>query len=373
VKAIGVITYHQSINYGANLQAYALQEVLKGMGYVPEIIDYNNPHMRWASLSRLRWLRHIAWRNIARLLAGTERQERTKRFRQRCMRMSTRQYSDLEALHSDPPSYDAYVTGSDQVWNPFIQGNDPSYFLTFAPVGRRRISYAASFGLSRIPDQFITRYGEWLNQIHYLSTREAEGKRIIKQLTGREAEVTLDPTLLLDERHWREIAVPYDTDEPYILCYHMPGDKVVDRSINEIARHVSTLMGWGIVSIGQREYMGLVPWRRSVFNAGPAEFLGLVQNASFIVTNSFHGTAFAVNYKKPFAIPVNLTIPPERTRNSRIASLLRMLELEDRLVPAGERMQEGYVPDIDYRRAGMMLQEQRQKSIDFLRDSLEGA
>ncbi len=373
MKTIGVITYHESINYGANLQAYALQKVLKVMGYDPEIIDYNNPQMFWASLSRLHWLRHVAWRNIARLLVGTERQEKTKRFRQKYMRISTRQYSDLETLHSEPPCYDAYVTGSDQVWNPFIQGNDPSYFLTFAPAGRRRISYAASFGLSRIPGQFTTQYGEWLSQIHCLSTRELEGKQIVKQLTGREAEVTLDPTLLLGEQHWREIAVPYDTGKPYVLCYYMPGDKVVDRSIDEIGRQVSTLMGWDIVSTGQKEYMRLVPWRRSIFGAGPDEFLGLIQNASFIVTNSFHGTAFAVNYRKPFVIPVNLALPPERARSSRITSLLSMLELEDRLVPAGESLKAGYVLDIDYRRSEIMLQKQRQKSIDFLRSALEGA
>lgn len=373
MKTIGVITYHESINYGANLQAYALQEVLRGMGYAPEVIDYNAPQMFCASLSRLHWLRHVAWCNIARLLVGTERQEKTKRFRQKHMRISPRQYCDLETLHSEPPCYDAYVTGSDQVWNPFIQGNDPSYFLTFAPVGRRRIAYAASFGLSRIPDQFTTQYREWLSRIHYLSTRELEGKLIIKELTGREAEVTLDPTLLLDEQHWCRIAVPYDTDRPYILCYYMPGDKLVNRSIDEIARQVSTLTGWDIVSIGQKEYMRLVPWRRSIFDAGPDDFIGLVQNASFIVTNSFHGTAFAANYGKPFAIPVNPALPPERALSSRITSLLRILGLEDRLVPAGESLPAGYILDVDYREAGMILQQERQKSIDFLRNALEGA
>lgn len=372
MKTIGVITYHKSINYGANLQACALQMALTEMGYVPECINYHNQQMWLSSVPRVRQLRHITWRNISRSLAGTEREEKTKEFRSKYLQISATQYSELEALHSTPPQYDAYITGSDQVWNPYIQGNDPSYFLTFAPRGRRRIAYAASFGIKKIPEQFINNYRKWLSRIQYLSTREIEGKEIIKQLIGRDVEVTLDPTLLIDQEQWRQIAIPYDDDKPYILCYYMPGDKVVNRSITDIARQVSTHTGWNVISIGQKEYMRLIPWKRAIFDAGPAEFLGLIQNASFIVTNSFHGTAFSVIYQKPFIVPVNSTLPAEKALHSRITSLLRTIKLEDRLIPSGEGLAEKIAIDMDYEAAELRIQQERQRSIDFLKYALKG-
>lgn len=371
MTTIGTITYHKTSNYGGILQAYALQKTLVDMGHVSEIIDYWNPQIRIAAFSRYRRVRHFVWHGLVkRMLVGIERQKRTEEFRRKYLRLSVRDYSDVETLHSDPPLYDAYITGSDQVWNPSIHNRDSSYFLTFAPPGKTRISYAASFGASQIQNRFVSDYEKWLKQIHYLSTRELEGKQIIEQLTGRDADILLDPTLLLDQEQWRRIAIPYESSKPYILCYYMPGDREVNKSITELARQVSTLTGWGAICIGQKEYMRLHPWRRSIFNAGPAEFLGLFQNASFVVTNSFHGTAFSVNYRKPFLVPINQELPPGKALSSRITTLLKTLKLEHRLLPVGERLPVENVLDMDYQAAATILQQEKQRAIDFLRNAL---
>lgn len=371
MTTIGTITYHESINYGAILQAYALQKILDDIGHISEIIDYCNPQRGITALSRYRRVRHFVWQGIVkRMSVGMERQKRTKEFRLKYLRLSARKYYDAETLHSAPPLYDAYITGSDQVWNPRINNNDSSYFLTFAPPGKRRISYAASFGFSQIQDRFVSDYEEWLKQIHYLSSREVEGKQIIEQLIGRDAEIVLDPTLLLDQEQWNRIAVSYKCPKPYILCYYMSGDKKVNKSITELARQVSTLTGWGVICIGQKEYMRLHPWRRSIFDAGPAEFLGLFQNASFVVTNSFHGIAFSVNYRKPFFAPINQSLLPEKALSSRIITLLKTLKLEHRLLPVGEGLPSESVLDVDYQPVEMILQEEKQRSIDFLRNAL---
>jgi len=371
MRTVGTITYHRTINYGAILQAYALQRTLAAIGYVAEIIDYWDPRTEIAAFSHYRRVRHLIWHSLVKkMLVGTKRQRRTEEFRRGYLRLSERRYSDPETLRTDPPLYDAYITGSDQVWNPHIHNNDSSYFLTFAPPGKRRISYAASFGVSRIPDRFVSEYKKWLKQIHCLSVREVEGKQIIKQLTGRDAELVLDPTLLLDQEQWRRIAVPYESSKPYILCYYMPGDKKVNKSITELARQVSTLTDWKVIRIGQKEYMRLHPWRHGVFDAGPREFLGLFQNASFIVTNSFHGTAFAVNYRKPFLVPINQDLPPEKKLTSRITTLVKMLRLEHRLVRVGERLLGENVLDVDYQAVAAILEQERQKAIAFLRRSL---
>jgi len=371
MMTIGTITYHESINYGAILQAYALQKILVDMGHISEIIDYCNPQRGITALSRYHRVRHFVWQGIVkRTSVGRERQKRTKEFRLKHLRLSARKYYDAETLHSAPPLYDAYITGSDQVWNPRNNNNDSSYFLTFAPPGKRRISYAASFGISQIQDRFVSDYGEWLKQIHCLSSREIEGKQIIEQLTGLDAEIVLDPTLLLNQDQWRRIAISYKSPKPYILCYYMPGDKRVNKSITKLARQVSILTGWEIICIGQKEYMRLHPWRHSIFDAGPAEFLGLFQNASFVVTNSFHGIAFSVNYKKPFFVPINQSLLLENALSSRITTLLKILKLENRLLPVEEDLPSESILDVNYKPIEMILQEEKQKSIGFLRNAL---
>lgn len=370
---IGIITYHLSTNYGAVLQVYALQKVLANMGYSSEIIDYNNPKKALSSLPHYRRIQHFMWHKVVKkMLVGTKRQKRTDEFRQKHLQISTKKYLDSKTLHLDPPYYDAYITGSDQVWNPKIHNNDSSYFLTFAPKGKRRISYAASFGVSKIPDRFADDYTKWLNQIDYLSTREIEGQQIIKKLTGRQAEITLDPTLLLEQEEWNQIADPYKSSKSYILCYYMPGDKLVNESITQLAQQVSSFTGWKIINIGQKEYMRLNPLINSIFDAGPAQFLGLFQNASFVVTNSFHGTAFSINYKKPFFVPINLSLPPEKALSSRITTLLETLNLEHRLVPAGKDLPKVDIFEMDYQTADTILQQKKQISIEFLRNALRG-
>ena len=371
MTSIGTITYHDSINYGAVLQAYALQKILSDMGHVSEIIDYRPPQRGVRVLSRFYRFRHFVWQLVSRkMIAGEERRKKTEEFRSKYIRLSSSKYFDAKTLHSTPPLYDAYITGSDQVWNPRINDDDSSYFLTLAPPGKTRISYAASFGVSQIPSRFVRDYGEWLNQIHWLSTREIEGRDIVEQLSGRNAEIVLDPTLLLNKEQWQGIAAVCESSIPYILSYYMPGDKKVNTSITKIARQISSYTGWNVICIGQKEYMRFLPWKHSIFDAGPAEFLSLIKNASFIVTNSFHGTSFSINFKKPFLVPINQALLPEKTLSSRITSLLKTLKLEHRLLPVREKASVESMLDLDYQPVEPILKIERQKSIKFLKNAL---
>lgn len=373
MKTIGTITFHDATNYGALLQAYALQKTLGGMGHVSEIIDYCSPQRGLIGLSRFHRMKHFLWDKVVkRVLGGTKRRKHTEDFRRRHLCLSTKKYVSAETLHLDPPRYDAYITGSDQVWNPTTSSNDSSYFLSFAPPGKRLIAYGASFGVSKLKAKYISDYQGRIKRIHWLSTREIEGRSIIYKLTGRDAEIVLDPTLLIKQEQWSHVAIPYDTSAPYILCYYMPGDKEVNRSITMLAQQVASLSGWKIICIGQKEYIRFYPGRRSVFNAGPAEFLGLLQNASFVVTNSFHGTAFSINFKKPFIVPINMNLPPGKALNSRITSLLKAVGLEDRQLPAGSNLIKKDQLEVDFSEATVRLEKERMKSIAFLHNALQG-
>lgn len=370
--SIGVLTFHRTVNYGGVLQAYALQTVLKSMGYNAEIIDYFDYSRDLASLSLFHRAKHIVWHEIVKkMIAGSVRENRTEQFRCDNLRFSKHKYTNAKALHANPPLYDAYITGSDQVWNPRNNCNDSSYFLTFAPGGKRRIAYAASFGVSQLQDRNVKDYAAWLKHIDFISTREIEGKQIVGQLNGRDAQVTLDPTLLLGKEQWSKVAVPYRTQKPYVLCYYMPGDKKVNDNINRLASFVSQLTGWDIVGIGQKEYMRFHPFRRNLVMSGPAEFLGLFQNASFVVTNSFHGTAFAVNFRIPFLVPINRALSPDKALSSRITTLVKVLGLEDRLVDIGSGLPGNKCLELNFKTAEKLLFQETQRSLSFLQKALD--
>ena len=149
MKTVGIITFHTTINYGGILQAYALQKVLEILGYHPEIIDYYDYRKDLEKLSATRRLLHLAWHGLVKkIIVGTERERRTDDFRRRYLWLSQRKFNNAYALRSAPPNYDAYITGSDQVWNPRVTGGrpDPAYFLGFGEASVRRIAYAPSFG-----------------------------------------------------------------------------------------------------------------------------------------------------------------------------------------------------------------------------------
>ena len=152
MKKIGTITFHNSINYGAILQTYALQKCLTDLGYDSEVIDYRNSYLI-KNMSLCRRIVHYAWHEIfKRILAGETRRKKTIKFLNKHIRISKNTYHNASQLHETPPIYDVYITGSDQVWNPNIRGADCSYFLTFAPAEKLRISYAPSFGLPILKD-----------------------------------------------------------------------------------------------------------------------------------------------------------------------------------------------------------------------------
>jgi len=373
MQSAGILTFHTTINYGGVLQAYALQTVLADMGCNAEIIDYFDSEGDLSSLSPLRRLKHLVWHGLVKkMLVGTVREQRTEKFRRDHLKLSARKYSDAALLHAEPPVYDVYITGSDQVWNPVNNHGDSSYFLSFAPAGKRLVSYAASFGVSNLDAGYAEGYGHWLKCFDFLSTREFEGKEIIYRLTGRDAEVLPDPTLLLNREQWKRVTAPYQPSRPYILCYYMPGDKKVNRHITQLSDKLARKTGWEVISIGQKEYMRLHPFRKTALTSGPSEFVGAFQNASFVITNSFHGTAFAANFKVPFVVPINRAIPPEQALSSRITTLLRILQLECRLIDVDQPISEALPLEVDFENAAERLENERKRAFAFLSNVLKG-
>lgn len=377
---IGIITILKVNNYGAELQAYATQAVLKRLGYDAEIIDYlfyknkghkpsrkSKPVFPFSLPAKAKeWLypKYMAWKSVFDKRTRRQREQRFEAFHKENTSMSLT-YHSIDELYAAKMDYDVYLTGSDQVWNPGLYSSLDPYFLDFAPVGCKRIAYASSFGVSAIPEYAKEYYRKHLTGYAAIGVREKDAVDIVKEMTGRKAEWVLDPTLLLTRDEWLTVAKPYPIQGDYILIYELTPCPYV----RQLAEHYHSTKGWQMVRIckstNQEEKDGEII---NITDAGPAEFLTLIANASLVITNSFHGTAFSINFNRDF-----YTVLPMRKRNnSRQQSLLRLFGLTERLLAEGSPIPDISSSAIDYKATNQRLSEERDKSVNFLKRAIDG-
>lgn len=324
---IGIITFHRAANYGAVLQAYALQHTLEGLGVQTEMVDYKNKEIEefYNPLS-LKGNKVKALVKIA--LFGAIRHKRNQvfgAFVEKYLHVSKKVYHNCEELAQAEKLYDAFVTGSDQVWNTDCAGFDPAYFLTFVSQEKKKNSYAASFGFPKIPDGYEAEYRSRLSHYNNISVRENSGREIVKRLTGREVPVVLDPTLLLSGSDWESIAQEIPR-KGYILVYN------VLRSDGTLAyaRKLSKEKGLPVVYLNDKWFENR-DFEHAV-SASPEEFLGYFKQADYIVTSSFHGTVFSIIFRRPFVSDVNIVMEDKLKKNERAGQLLSALGLTERIL-----------------------------------------
>jgi hypothetical protein len=364
-------------NYGTVLQLYALQEAVKGLGYEYEVIDYSPAHPAHENIAQRlirrvpEFLDHPSDAAQALFLKVAMRHpKRTVKFRaflNNHMNIGEKKYKSCEDLESDPPAYDAFVCGSDQIWNPRCYGNDPTFFLAFAP-RPQRVAYAPSIGLSRIQDDQRDTMKSLLEGITHLSVREKAGAEIIKQLTGRKASVVLDPTLLLEAETWSHISSPVNRNRPYILCYFLESDDYARKFVFQLARQNSHDVVFILLNYRDLFYRNIIKIR----DAGPKDFLGLIRNASVVCTDSFHATAFSVQFRRPFYSFRRYTGNAPAQTFSRIENLLETVNLTSRIL--GRDSAHPREPlAISFSDADTRLHEERKRSLEYLSNSLYAA
>lgn len=332
---VGILTFHNTVNYGGVLQALALQQVVTSLGFTPLVIDYHGGAAASRSGTRLKRLVRPGVYLINDLLGAALRRQRTADFRDQFFATKTRSYHQARELHDDPPVVSALIVGSDQVWNPEIIGRDSSYFLDFAGQGTVRIAYAASIGLNRLPADCGPMWRKGISSLHHVSVREPDASTIVRELTGREAPVVLDPTLLLPLTFWDSIAGS-SVSKGHVLSYTLPGDRGAERVVRQISMAASSATHLPWIRVGDREVRRLIEPSKSPRGVGPKEFLSLLMGASYVVTNSFHGTALAISAGVPFTAVVPKPSGGAIPRSGRVVSLLKSLGLADRLVAVGD-------------------------------------
>lgn len=366
---VSIITILDNTNYGTYLQALATGMAIKSLGHEVEIIHYTRPCMTPKGNSKaiyedrgfIRWF----YRCVLKYSRKSYQLKKLDMDFLKCYLPVTSEYIGFKPLVVNPPQADVYITGSDQVWNSFYnRGIDKSYYLDFVPEGKKRISYAASIGMPNFPENEVDETKRLLEKYQYITVRELSAKKILESL-GVASEVVLDPTLLLDKVAWSEIAERYafKEPEPYLLTYSVEYGKE-DSYIKHYAKLIAEKKGLKLyhITYGGKPFDN---YYDKVFTyATPDQFLNLMLHASFIVVSSFHGTAFSINFNKPF-----ITVSPKKF-NSRVMSLLQITGLESRVVTDDSRSIDSF-GDIDYFSVNKILDGERKKSLAILNKMLK--
>jgi hypothetical protein len=320
IKKVGIITIYSVYNYGAMLQAYALSKYIESIGYDSEIIDYR-PYALCRDYD-------FYWKDLLldpRNALGTLKQSMTKRkqfirfkdFLKKDIPTSLTRYGHSDTLKSH--NYDILVTGSDQIWNPYITSEDENFLLSFDSGNAKKISYSSSFGVSDIPIHWADKVKVALNKFNQLGVREESGVKIINGLLElKNVNLVLDPVFLIPVEYWRKLSNNSLTPKiKYLLVYSLE----VNEKIMSYAISLAKVKGLKIVTI--HPFKSDYDFADICINeAGPKEFISLIDNAEFIVTNSFHGTVFSIILNKKFSCVLHTKT------GTRMSNLLERIGLD---------------------------------------------
>ena len=384
-KKIGIITMHIP-NCGSVLQAFATQKKLEQLGFEAEIIDYLYP-TKWhferrdakdVDLKASRQgpgghLRYL-FQSMSRRILGIKRDRKKARylkhrFIQTKLKLSPVKYKSAGELRAQPPIYDFYLTGSDQVWNPRFAVGDPIFMCDFAPDNIPRASYAACFATETIPDAYRQAYVTHLSKYKAISVRERPAEKLVRSLTGMSAEVVCDPSLLVDPGMWERLADESSIrkEKPYLLAYiptyaYDPYPKIVEL-IDDIKRQTKL----DVIYIFSEKNPHRGRGGKMLNAIGPTDYVRLFRDASFVITTSLHGTAFSLIFKKSFYSVVK----DAESGDSRMFSLLREVGAEDRAISINASGIDLTEPD--YSEITPKLDAWRERSETFLRGALSEA
>lgn len=380
-KQVGICACYATKNYGSMLQAFATQAAIEKLGFRTEFIRYKKkqtflsclrqiPRLLNSNLMFDKWMlikkKMLICMHPAIKAQDKKRNDRFYDFGKRYYKCFSEEYYGYEALKKAADKYETVLVGSDQLWTP---GGLPTNFynLMFVPDEVNKVSYATSFGVSNIPWYQKRRTKKYLSRIDYLSVRELRGAEMVSSLACREVKIVADPTLLLTAPEWDEVIPKKEVvAEPYIFCYFL-GKNEMHRELGE---ELSRITGLRIIStpfLDSFVKRDLHFGDEQRFSTGPDDFVNLIRNAEYVLTDSFHGTVFSILYHKQF-LTLSRFFSGTQSRNSRIESILHLVGLEKRLFKQDVFRE---IRDfIDYVRVDENIEILRRESYEFLSRAL---
>ena len=356
-KRAGVITFHNYDNYGAILQSYALQTKLRELGAYPEIIDYrcdyiSNP-FRLVNLRQKGLFNYIY--GVIGHICYLPRRRACSRFRRH---MHYSEPVTRENIKDVSGKYDIYIAGSDQIWDYKLTNFDKTYFLDFVPEEKKKYSYAASIGEHLPPEQYQKEYQTLLQKFDRIFVRESYGADVVEKLTGSRPETTCDPTLLLTAKEWEKLLVAPRTRQKYILVYQLG----INKKLVDFVRRLKNKTGCKVIYI-TFPLVGLLPCSCKIA-IGPDKWMGLFQNAEYVVSDSFHGIVFALLFNRKFFALVD-----GHHMNRRVQELLKLVGLSHRTID--HVSDEELTQEIDFSFANREIDKLRQHSLALLKSLLD--
>lgn len=382
---VAIVSCYFKHNYGSMLQAYATQKILDDMGIENETINIDN-NIDFSKGKKRYYVSQILNFNFVKTKFGMIKLKidkklnkelgknisiRDKKYEQfkEVFRLTNPYSTYKELTQACEENYRSVIVGSDQLWLPVNVVAD-YYTLNFVPQGVDRVSFSTSFGVSSVPEKYKESYKEFLKKIDYLSVREDAGKKIIKNLTEKDATLVCDPTLLFNKEEWMVIQKEERViKDKYIFCYFL-GNNIEHRKFAERLREKT---GYKIVSLNHCDefvkYSDIFADEKP-YDVGPAEFLNLIRNAEYVCTDSFHGTVFSLINNVKFFTFRRYSNTSKISTNSRIDSLLDIVKLKDRLLVGNEDIDTQLEKIINFNNVNSILEKFRNESKDFLSTAL---
>ena len=368
LKKVGILTFSFSCNSGSVLQAYALQKSISSMDqYEVSIINYTKTHYGKPILGQNVFTKPIRNWSLKKILLWSAQiavypfrmKKYMKFFREHYVDFSDRPYhrNNLPQLNA---KYDKFIVGSDQVWNYGSPQVDDTYFLDFVDDNSKKISYAASFGQKQIPEDKRESAKKYISEFSAISVREPDGVDIVWELTSKEATWVLDPSLLLEKQDYQQLRVVPKKNKYVFLYLRQESER-----LEEFAKKLAHQKGLEVVKV-------IYHWRcgkrgRPTATVGPGEWLGYIENADYIVTNSFHGICFSIIFEKEFYIDYLKT--STSSTNSRMEGMLKQFSLSHRHIDDAFDLTSLRI--IDYAAVKNHKERRKEESLSYLKSALE--
>lgn len=376
---VGACIEIKNNNYGSMLQSYATQMLLKDFGLEYEMLTYKKKYTPLFVLKSIpRVFNRVQWQDK---LQAKKKKDFIKKhpeitvdvkarnkafdgFRERYFTAPITTYYGFDALKKSSDNYVAFLTGSDQLWSP--SGLPTNFYnLKFVQEDKLKISFASSFGVSRIPWYQIRRTRDYLNRIQFISCREKTGTEIVLELTGRTVPVVADPTMMYDKSKWDSMLKSEKKIEgDYIFAYFL-GD---DERCRKETKKLSDKTGLKIVSIRQYVDADLNFGDIHVKDADPADFVNLIKNARYVCTDSFHGSVFSIINHRQFIVFNRYSDNDKASKNTRIENLCERLGLNRRF--NGDIVNE-MLREIDYNLVDKKMNAIREETISYLETAFD--
>lgn len=364
MKKIIITTFQGAHNYGAFLQAFALQTKLQNMGYSVKILNYKKKYISEEApynfiKSNIKWTIKTAIDTVLHYKSKKRRYDSFVMDIKNNLEL-TEEIDNAEKF-SKMLTNEILITGSDQVWNPLLtNGIDDVYFLNI-PNNNVKISYAASLGNPHNIDNYLEKFKKVVKGIDKVSVREKNSEEYINSIINKKFSITvLDPTLLITKNQWNEIFKDGDLpNEEYIFAYQVTPNDDYYKVVNKISEETGLKVA---------NFNNDIHFKNEVncFTKGPFDFLMFLKNSKYVITTSFHATSFSIIFNKKF-----LVVTPKKNGN-RITNLLSMVNLENRSLNSVDDLESINIDNnINYNEVNEILNMERIKSLDWLKNSIE--